>query len=394
MFLSNTITKIKGYVNVRVEGFFTERFINLCLNRNINLWDIQKENDALMLIKVKTDDYKKLRDVAKVTRCKIKIIKKRGLPFIAHKYRKRKIFLLLFLLVIIGIYIHNLFIWDVDIVGEFSIPIEELKAQLEGENIKIGTMKKSIDIPSIKLNMNLIRNDLAWIGIEIKGTKVIVEIVPKVMRPENILGTEPCNIIADKEGVIVKIAVREGAKLVDEGDQITKNQILISGIVSSQFSEDRYVHSDGEIYIKTWYVDKVKVPFEKDLVSKTDEVENKYKIKILNYEINFSNNSTKFEKYDKIAVTNKLNLFGLFELPISVTKYSYTKLDVETVIYTVNQAESIAKNEVMQKVLKQIPEESEVIDNKLFIREYEDGIEAEVTVECIEEVGIKQKIGG
>lgn len=394
MFFSNTIENVKGYVNISIEGYFAERFINLCLNKSILLWDIQRQNDGFLLAKVNVKDYKNLKNIARITRCRIKIINKKGFPFIAHRYRKRKIFIALFFIVAISIYVYNLFIWDVQIMGDFTIPIEELKEQLEEENVKIGSMKKNIDPVAIKLNMNLVRNDLAWIGINIKGTKVFVEIVPKVMKPDDILSNEPCNIISDKEGIITKINAREGVKTVAEGDLVTKGQLLISGIVSSQYAEDRYVHADGEIYIKTWYIDKVKIPFERDLISKTTEFEYKYVIKILNYEINFLNSSTKFEKYDKITITNKLNLFGLLEFPIEVTKNIYNKIDVDTVRYTEIQAERIAINEAMIRALKQIPKESEIANNKVYIIKYEDGIEAEVTVECIEKAGLKQKIGG
>ncbi len=36
---------IRGYVQIKVWGFAPERFLNLCSNKNILLWDIRREGD-------------------------------------------------------------------------------------------------------------------------------------------------------------------------------------------------------------------------------------------------------------------------------------------------------------------------------------------------------------
>jgi len=46
--------------------------------------------------------------------------------------------------------------------------------------------------------MRLERNDLAWIGIEIKGTNAIVKIVETDKKPEIIDEEDYCNIVATK----------------------------------------------------------------------------------------------------------------------------------------------------------------------------------------------------
>ena len=101
MFVNNILKYFTGYVNVKVEGFFIERFINMCISKKILLMDIKREKSTIMYADVKLADYKRLRQVAKKTKSKIKIQSKNGLPFTAHKYRKRKIFVVFFLIVII-----------------------------------------------------------------------------------------------------------------------------------------------------------------------------------------------------------------------------------------------------------------------------------------------------
>ncbi len=90
-----------GYVTIRVEGFFIERFINICISKKILLHDMKREKSTLLYAKVSVNDYKRLREVAKKTKSKIKIEGKAGLPFVMHRYRKRKIFAVFFAVILI-----------------------------------------------------------------------------------------------------------------------------------------------------------------------------------------------------------------------------------------------------------------------------------------------------
>ena len=90
---SNKILEyVSGYVNIIIEGYYIEQFINICNNKQINLWNIKKENSIKVFASVCITDFKKLKQICKKTKCKIKIQSKKGLPFIIKKYKKRSSF--------------------------------------------------------------------------------------------------------------------------------------------------------------------------------------------------------------------------------------------------------------------------------------------------------------
>ena len=298
MSLYKSVKKMKGIIKISVEGFFVERFINLCLYEKVEIWDIERVNDGVIYVKIYPYSYEKVNDIATKTKCKLEIIEKNGVPFVIKRYRHRKIFAILTAAVVTVITITNLFVWQVDIIGEFSIPIEEIKELLNEENIKVGVLKKDIDIDACKLNISLKRDDIAWLGISIKGTKVTVEIVEKTLAEEDKYQGTVGNIISDKEGIVEKIYVAEGTAMVKKGEIVDKGSLLISGLVNSELSESRYVRASGEVTLRTTYIEKTKIPFEKDLVTKTGQVKKYYKLKINNYVINLGNKVTNFEKYD------------------------------------------------------------------------------------------------
>ena len=88
MGITENIKNISGIVTVQIEGFFTERFINLCKINNINIWDVRNIVKGVVRFKIRIRDFKKLRKIARKTKCKVKIKEKRRLYFKLFKYRK------------------------------------------------------------------------------------------------------------------------------------------------------------------------------------------------------------------------------------------------------------------------------------------------------------------
>ena len=104
MKLTNNLRDVIGVVTVQIEGFFTERFINLCKINNIKIWDIRNIVKGIIRFKINIYDFKKLKKISKRTKCKMSIKGKKGLYFTYFKYRKRKlVFILLFLIVLFSI---------------------------------------------------------------------------------------------------------------------------------------------------------------------------------------------------------------------------------------------------------------------------------------------------
>ena len=67
-----------GSVRIKVEGFFIERFLNICRSQNIFIQDLQRKNSTYIILRILKDDFKKIKNIAKKTKCKIKIERKYG----------------------------------------------------------------------------------------------------------------------------------------------------------------------------------------------------------------------------------------------------------------------------------------------------------------------------
>ena len=243
MHIGILIQLILGYVRIEVEGYYIERFINICRNKKILIWNLKREKGVKLYLNIGIGDFKKLSEISRKTKCKIKIQKKKGIPFILHRYKKRKIFAICLIILLLGIYSSSKYIWNIEIRVEENLAIENIEEDLNSLGLKRGMQKSEVDTNKIINEIRLKRNDISWIGIDIKGTNAIVKIVKADEKPEIVDNSDYCNIVASKDGIITKIIAQNGTAVVSEGDVVKKGDVLIAGYMEGKYTDTRYVHS-------------------------------------------------------------------------------------------------------------------------------------------------------
>ena len=162
MFIKIVLSYILGYLKVKVEGYYIERFINICKNNKITIWNLKRNKDIELRLNVRMKEFKEICKVAKKTGCKVKIINKKGIPFLLHKYKKRKIFLFLLIILICLIILSSNFVWNVDIVVEDNQKMENILNDIENAGLRTGTLKSKVNTKEIINKIRLEREDVAW----------------------------------------------------------------------------------------------------------------------------------------------------------------------------------------------------------------------------------------
>lgn len=104
-----------GYVNISVEGFFAERFVNICFANGIFLWNLEREKTTYLKARVCIKDFKKIRKIARKTKCKVKIENKKGFPIFINRYKKRKAFFVFWIIICIALFTLTRFVWNIEI---------------------------------------------------------------------------------------------------------------------------------------------------------------------------------------------------------------------------------------------------------------------------------------
>lgn len=386
------INYILGYVNIIVEGFFTERFINICMSKNIFLFNIKRDKSTIIYANVGIHDFKSVVQIAKQTKCKVKIKKKSGLPFIFNRYRKRKIFVgALAIIICTVIYLSN-FIWNIEINGADTIDSNELMQTINNEGLIVGKLKSKVDLKSIINKIRLDREEIAWIGIDLKGTNAIVRIVPADSKPEIIKEDEYCNIISDKDACIIKVNAQNGTPLVKEGDVVKTGTPLIAGWMEGKYTGTRYVHAEGTVDAKVWYTQKMRVYFKQTEKTRTGNEEKKYTININNFEINLYKKLSNFENYDTIKEQKKLKLFSNLYLPAGLTINNNYEVVNNDITYSQDEAKEIGVNKAKEELDKNLQNKENLLNTYINTYENDEYVDIEVIYEVKETIGTKEKI--
>lgn len=233
---------ITGYLEIVLAGEDPERVINMAMARGIRFWDIRRQEDGCYLLKVRLGGYKAIRHLVRKCRCRMRIVGKGGLPFFISRAKKRSVLLLGILFFCLMLYFLSSFVWFIEVQGNEKIETGIILNSLSNQGVKVGIPKSALDKEEVKDKLLADIKELAWAGIEVRGSKVIVEVSEKSLPPSG-AENEPADIVASRAGKIEELLVLKGTALVKEGDKVQKGQPLVAGLIYPQIQ----INQDGSI---------------------------------------------------------------------------------------------------------------------------------------------------
>lgn len=385
---------IKGYVIIRIEGLSLERLLNLALTNNIYLWDVKRLNKFQVEVMVSPTGVKDLENLINRVGCKGKILAEKGLPYQLKRLKRRKMFVIGFLLFATLLVLLSSFIWQIDINGIEQTPRESIIEVLEANKVQFGSFKRGISTDDVELILAKEFDYFSFIDVQIKGIKLIVEVKEEPIAPEKVDKSYPCNIVARKKGVITKIIARNGVAIVKSGQIVNENQVLISGVIESERTENIYlVHSEGEVLARTRYEEQV----EEAIVKKTEkESGNTFKqkgLKLNNTGIKFMKDIP-FKNYKEyIYEKNFINLdFIDIDLPIKFITYEYREIELVEIKQDIDYIKKANQLKAIEIINEQLSEGAEIVAKE--VNHTMDGnfVKTTVIIETIEEISKKQII--
>lgn len=386
---------LRGYVIIEIWGFSVERFMNLATHKGIYLWDIQKKG-TITEMKVSIEGFKLLKECARKTKCKVRIIEKKGWPFVAHRYRKRRLFVLGILLCFSIIYLLTSFIWVIDIQGNERISKEDILLSLEKQEITVGILKGKIRTEEIKQILMEENPEIAWVTAHIKGTRLFIEFVETVPQPEFLDLHIPCDIIADKKGVIISIATSLGTPQVKAKDVVEEGDILVSGELlikaEEELKEIKYVHSIADIRAKVWYTFEEEQDFEYIHKEYTQQVKKHYGLIFLKKEKIFLKSDIFFKNYDKISNKKQISFGKDFILPFGWIVEEYYEYNPQKKSYTEMEIKQSLQRKLQKEIKESLHPEAEILDSKVNFESIGKKMKAIAIITLIEPIGKEKEI--
>lgn len=382
---------LRGYLVITVTGKYPERFLNVCAGRHILVWDLFPCSTTVFRCCISNRGFRLLPPVVKKTNVQVKIIKKCGLPVVFERLKKRKWFLTGLGAFIVLLIVLNQFIWKIEISGCKTVSAREVRAALSDCGLKVGAFRPFLDEKQLQNQMLIKMPELAWLWADKSGSKVMVQVKERVLKPEIYKADDFCNIIAAKDGVIESMIVRNGNPMVGLGDTVRQGDMLVSGlIVSEKGVEPRTVQSEAEIYARVWYEKTKAYSLWCSKKNETGKVEKKHTLHLFGWDVNlFFRGETSFTEFSEEVTTQELTFFGKY-LGLGFTSRVYRE---ERITYEKMSAESVAESGKLE-IEAMFDESASANGTKRESKmEYtvldEDTIEVTVVTEYIEDIAEK-----
>lgn len=388
MNVSNFTTYVKAIVEVEVQGFFVERLINLAKINGIKIWDIKYINQGTIRFNISPKEFKKLKPYIKRSKCKIKIINKKGIYFDLFKYRKRKLVVYLVLALVILSFAMSSFIWNINITGNEQITTETVQTLLKDIGIQKGKIKLLISKGKIVDYIRANLYEVAWVGIDISGTTMNINIKEKIISKEedkSVLG----NIVASKSAVISKIIAENGTARFKTGSYITEGSVAIEGIIDSEIMEPIKVHASGIVRGIVEYTFEKEYKNTEQIKEYTGKSRYGVGVKINNKEI-LLKYLPKENKYD---INSKTKMFDIFSVNISFIFNTYDEYILKDIVRTKEELASAGQKDSTLYFKKILTNDSRVVEEKVDQIETKDGIIYKVTLSVEENIGKFIKTG-
>ncbi|MBR1812021.1 MAG: sporulation protein YqfD [Clostridia bacterium] len=250
MLIIKLLRYLLGCVRFEASDGFIDRFVNLCWNRHIPLWNVTRTENTLQG-DTSVKGYKRMRAVARKSAVRLHVTEKKGLPFVVRHNRMRAGMLAGGALALLFVLFAVSSVWQIRVNGNTSLSAYQIIASAEAAGLRRAVPKKRIDREAVSLRLIQDFPEISWCAVNIKGGTASIEILEVEKAPEVDTNTAPSNIIAAKDGYIEQLHVLRGDAAVKNGDAVEKGALLISGVIGKRDGTSYTVRAKGVCFAVT-----------------------------------------------------------------------------------------------------------------------------------------------
>lgn len=389
--LLNLLRYIFGYLQVEVKGFAPERFMNLIIHNDIVVWNVDTIENGYVFFTGRKN-LLKMKPLLQKTNVKLKILDKKGMPYLLKKNKRRVFFVFGFFLCAFSVYIMSLFVWEIKVSGVKQLVSQTVLKDIETNYVKLGTLKKEVDCDILERELMKKYDEISWINCSLNGTTLKVSLEEGQLSEDHHAKMAQNDIVALKDAVITKMITREGKPIAKVKDQVKKGDILISGTIyiyndNYEVLETNYVAADGDVYgeISEEYKDFVNAQCYEKKYGKTSK--KYYTLFFFDYYLTPWKPKIKDENIDYVTQIRKVKLFSDLYLPFGYKVTEVKPYDVVKKTYTEKEAMSILKSNLNEKIEELEGKGVEIIENNVKIEKQGDGFLAKGTLKLRESIG-------
>ena len=386
----------RGCLMIDLRGASVERFLNLCAIHGVSLWGIHTVDTDHYTAWVNVAGYVALRPYARKTGCKLRVLKKRGIPFAAKRITHRKMLWIGMCAVVVLVWFLSGFVWTIRVEGCDQLSEHEVLALLEQAGLHTGVRKQSLHITDLKNHVMLNADKLSYFTVNFQGTKAIVQVWERRHPEEKPTEPQPCDVISGLTGIVSEVRVKTGLAAVKPGDTIQAGDLIARGTIVNENDNTQItlLPADAEVDLRTWYTVRCAVPCELSVLTPEEVRSGRLELLWDRKRIPLGRiEKTELPWYDKQINTRYLNLHEDFHWPIGLIRETHSICRAESADLD-NEALAAALETRMKEALLAEKPDAQLISAEFSLEVSEQGAWLGVlNVEMLETTGVKFPIG-
>ena len=261
MLIKKLIRYCRGTLQFTAAGPYPERFLNLCSGGGVGLWNTRRTAEGVTACCAQCHR-SRLEYYAQKSGCRLETVRCTGMKSTARRYRRRTGLWVGAALLAAGLLVMGRFVWRVEIRGTEQLDPAVITAALAEYGVHPGVLAGKIDARTVERRMQIRFAEIAWITVNVEGSRVTAILEEAVPPPAVVEDGIPTNLIAGETGFITRVEVQNGNAVVKPGDSVLAGDLLVSGIMDNKMGESRLAHARGRVYAQVRERLEIFVPYE------------------------------------------------------------------------------------------------------------------------------------
>lgn len=375
-------TAFKGALTYEITGIQPEALLNACAAEGVRFSPPEIVDAYTLRLSIPEGERQRLEALVPRCRCEARLLAASGGSENRRLLKRRLPLFLAAVAVMLTLMASSLFIWEIELVGADDISRGKLLRELEESGVSPGVFWPKMDADAVRGHMLARLPELAWMTVNVRGSKATVLLLERSPRPEIYREDEAADVVAGGTGIVLRVSVLSGRALVQPGQAVLRGETLVSGRMDSLTNEPRFLRARAEVLAETWYEITAVSPAQ----SKKDDGHGRplrrFALCIGKTRVNFYGKGGKaLDGYDKIIREKTLGVKGLFLLPVRFVEEEY-------VPYAGSPGGAVSAEELQQRLYEGLAAriEGEILSASFSVSENEGSMRVTMLARCRENI--------
>lgn len=380
---------VNGMETLKITSADPTGILTVIHNAGLVLHQVSMEDELTLILTVRRQDVKHLRQLVKKRGGELQRTGYRGLYWTVRSVLRRPVLIagILFLLILCTYLPTRVFFFRVE--GNVSVPTRLILEQAAACGLEFGASRRAVRSEKVKNALLESLPQLEWTGVNTAGCVATISVRERQISFSQGDAGGVSSIVATRDGIIQEVTVTGGSAQCKVGQAVKKGQILVSGYTDCGISI-RAERARGEVYALTERKMNACTPVDWVYRGETQTVTKKYSIIIGKKRINFYKGSGILDTgCVKMYEKKFLTLPGGLQLPLAIVTEVWISAPSVSLSVSVDESSSLL-TDLARAHLQQNMIAGRILTQSEALSQEEGVLKLEGVYQCLEMIGKEQ----